>query len=472
MNKFINGQVKKVISFNDLMKEITIHSAYGNFFLHHLTPFDSKDELLKEYHLIEKFIQHFNDFDKLERILDKFKDIKLTLKNCKEGKILDIVDLYEIKIQAIYMNELKKVFNPFDIELLTMNDCQDIIQLLSSSNNDITTDFTIYNSYSEHLKEIRLEKRKIEHQYFKADDKNREQLQILRSKYVILEADEELKVRKKLTHQLQNMVCKMEDNISKISHIDVLIGKAKMAVKYHAVKPTISENLLSLVDMENPLIKNQVEQLGNHYTKNSIEMYQGTTILTGANMSGKSSVIKTVALNVCLAHLGFYVFAKEAFIPIVSGIEYVGYESENVIHGLSSFGFEIASINNTIEKMKKNTYLICVDEFARSTNPSEGQKFVKAFAEFSKNYSSYTLLATHYDGVVTSNMNHYQIEGLKDEEIDSVTIHSIKDFNRFMNYTLKKVTKIEQVPKEAYKVSVLLDIDKDFKAYLDKCYEE
>jgi len=470
INNFIDEHIKEIIGFNYVLQQLTIHTPYGNSYIQNLIPLN-KEQLLSEFKLMQQFIHHIDQFSKIESILDQFKDITTTLKNCEDGNILDIIDLYEIKIQAISMNELTDAFNHLNIGVLTIKNCQDIISLLSDDSN-LSNDFTVYNSYSNDLKQIRLEKRKIEHHFFQANEEEREKLQILRSNYVMLEAKEELKVRSKLSQQLKKMIHKMQDNVKRISHIDVLIGKAKLAVKYSAVMPSLTNNEISLVDMKNPFVKYQVEQIGNNYTLNSINLNQGITLLTGANMSGKSSIIKTVALNVYLAQLGFFVFAKSAEIPIVLGIEYIGYETKNKMHGLSSFGHEINSINKAIKKMKLGTHLICIDEFARSTNPSEGQKFVKAFALFAQTFSTYSLLATHYDGIATHHMNHYQIAGLKEEEMDLNAVYSISDFNRFMNYSLKKVTNNEMVPKEAYKVSILLDVDKDYKAYLDKCYKE
>ncbi len=474
MNQFMDEKVKEMIGFNYLIKQLTINSPYGISYLRHLEPFTNPEQLMKEYQLIAIFIQHLNknELEKVEFTLHKLKDICSTIKNCREGEVLDLVDLYEIKMQAITMNELADCSNVLNIEEFFIEDCLEIIQLLSPNETQITADFYIYNSYSEHLTQIREEKRKIEYHFFELNDKEREKLQTLRSKYVILEREEELQVRKKLSKKLTILIECMERNIEKIAHVDFLIAKAKLAILYHGVEPIISANQLYFQQMSNPMIKYQVEHLGNGYTENSLDMHQGTTVLTGANMSGKSSVIKTVALNVFLAHLGFYVFCSNAKIPLVSGIEYIGGETENFIHGLSSFGLEISSINETIHRMKKATYLVCIDEFARSTNPSEGQKFVSAFAQFSNFYPSYTILATHYDGVVTKEMNHYQIVGLKEEEINASAIHSIRDIHRYMDYSLKKVTQNHLVPKEAYKVSVLLDIDQDFKVFLDKCYEE
>lgn len=470
MNQFVSEKVSEVIGFTYIMNQLEIKCPYGNKYMKNvLGNMDiNKEKLETEYSLIKQFIDKLLNIERLVSTLGKFKDITHTLIYCSKGKVLDIVELYEVKIQAIFINELIETLDNLNITSIKLEKCCSIIELLSPD-SIITNDFYIYPSYSKKLKSIREEKRNIEHEFFNTSDEVlREELKLKRSKYVILEAEAELNVRIDLSAKLKEMIDIMIENSKIIGHIDFLVAKAKLAHKYSGAEPTISESSLSLVEMCNPYIKEDVEKFGNYYTENSIVMNEGTTIITGANMSGKSSVIKTIALNVLLSHFGFFVFAKKAVIPIVSGIEYIGVENLGSMHGLSSFGFEITKLNEIIAKIKCTKYLICVDEFARSTNPSEGQKFVKAFVEFSNNFNSFTILSTHYDGVYVEDINHYQIVGLKEDE----KVSSINDINRLMDYSLKKVSYRSEVPKEAYKVSLLLKIDNDFKQYLDKCYME
>ncbi len=470
MNKFVSKNVCDVIGFSYLMSQLTITSPYGyNYMEKKFNNIEiNKAKLETEYSLIYQFIDILPNSQKLELNLSKFKDITHTLKYCVKGKVLDIVELYEVKIQAILMNELSDLLKNLNINSLKLESCFKIIEILSPDSN-ITNDFYIYPCYSKKLKSIREEKRRIEHEFYKTTDEVlREELKSKRSKYVILEAEEELDVRVKLSTKLKQLLDIMIENSIVIGHLDFLIAKARLAKIYSGTKPILTKSNLRFVEMSNPYTKEEVENSGNHYKKNSIDMNEGTTIITGANMGGKSSIIKTIALNVLLSHMGFFVFAKKAEIPIFYGIEYISGDSLDSMHGLSSFGFEIVKLNEAIAKIKSNKYLVCVDEFARSTNPSEGQKFVKAFVEFSNKFNSITILSTHYDGVYVKNINHYQIVGLKENEF----VKSINDINKLMDYSLKKVSYLNEVPKEAYKVSLLLNIDNDFKQYLDKCYME
>ncbi len=464
MNNFISDDALNIIGYQDIIEELTLYSPYGINVLHTLKPFDNVLALEEELALLDLFIERINDLENIKTILSKFKNIKGILRNCKQGYVLEIEDLYEIKLQAIYMDELRDFLEKYKVNMF-LNDCQKIIALLSE-NEDITYDYFIYDRYSDKLKEIRSEKRKIEHKYHFNSHNEDNALMELRNKYVILELEEEFKIRQKLSQELQLFIDDLNVNISIIGRIDLLMGKAKLAVKYNAVKPQFGDGLC-LKQMFHPIIRSNVLNQGNSYTENSIELHSGTTVVTGANMSGKSSVLKTIALNVLLAHLGFFLFCEEAVIPLLDGIEFINHNTTDDKHGLSHFGYEIIAINHTIGKMRQGQFLVCIDEFARSTNHTEGQKFVSALAELANSYRSFTILTTHYDGVIKDGMSHYQIEGLK--EID---FNEINNINNYMDYRLKKVTITHSVPKEAYKVAVLLNLDKEFKNLLDKFYKE
>ncbi len=60
------------------------------------------------------------------------------------------------------------------------------------------------------------------------------------------------------------------------------------------------------------------------------------------------------------------------------------------------------------------------DEFARGTNPKEGQKFVEALAKYLNDRPTISLMTTHFDGIVGDNMNHYQVVGLKNVDFENL----------------------------------------------------
>lgn len=478
---FINKALKNEVGFTYLMNQMKIISPYGKKHMKKNLEYTSqtKDELENELDRLGTMIKFINDFDNLESIviyLEHLKDITGIINHCAGNGILDTVDLFEIKSQCIYIDKLRVLLNEdLKIEYLKLIDCRPIIKVLSEEGK-LTTEFHIYSSYTNKLKTIRDKKRKIEHEYFKVTDESmKRDLQSKRSKYVIMEQEEELIVRQELSSILKEYMFIMKENIKKLGHFDFLYAKAELALKYQGIRPKFSNGALKLSAATNPYIKEKVEELENIYTPISIEMTEGTTILTGANMGGKTSALKTILVNVLLGQYGFYVFAGSVTFPLFDCMRFISSSNSGKIHGLSSFGLEISSINEVIKCIKERKCLVCVDEFARSTNPEEGQKFVKAFAQFANSYSSLTLLSTHYDAVASSEMNHYQVVGLKDDIKNRSFINAesvLTNIHKYMDYSLKKVSVKKEVPKEAYSISLLLNLDEDFKKCLDNCYEE
>lgn len=464
---FVKDEILEKIGYTYILESLPIISPYGKEYLKSLVPFTNKEKLEKEYDLIQFFREKLTNSFEIEIILKKLKNILPTILRCEQGLILNVVELYEIKMQALQMKQLKKVLSKYNV--FDIYDTERIITLLSDAGKT-TYDFYLYESYSNKLKEYRIKKREIEKEIALALDNEKDKLLIERAKIVSLEEDEEKQIRTYLSNELKKEMVKFKQNIKVIGHIDLLIAKTKLANKYQARRPFISDNKILFRGMFHPLIKEKVEEKKLTYTKNDIELILGATILTGANMSGKSTILKTLALNVYLAQLGFYVFAEEAFLPLIEGIRFLGYEKSNT-HGYSTFGQEIISLNEVINDMKKYKLLICVDEFARTTNPKEGEKFVSALINYVKSCSSYTIVATHYDIEVDNDINHYQIKGLKDyEKLNKDDV--LANFNRYMDYTLMKVNFKMEVPKEAYRVSQLLNIDEDFLRILDEYYKE
>lgn len=461
MHTFFNHKTEEFIGLTSIIEKLTLLTRYGKKQLEQVVPYRNVELLRQELDEVEYVQNQMKQYDvnPIENRFIHMKDIETVMKHCQNDIVLDVMDLYEIKLQAIYMNELKDCLNEWKYK---MKDCGDIISILSPENGEITLDFYLYSDYSSSLKEVRDQKRRIEQVYYQEKDVlKKQELKEQRSHLVILEAEEELKVRKLLTKRLSPLMNKMLDNIKIIGQLDIWIAKVKLANQYHGIKPEIASDHLLIEDMLHPVIFSEV----NHYTSNTIEMNNGSTIITGANMGGKTTILKTVALNVMLAHLGFFVFAKKASIPMFDIIHYIGV-NQQITHGLSSFGYEMMELNQAIQSMKQKKCLIIADELARSTNPNEGQKFVRALALFSKRYHSMTLIATHYDHVVSKGMNHYQIKGLKE---NAITL-DLKTIHQAMDYQLIKVNDHKRVPKEAYQVSVLLGLDREFKEVLDQCY--
>jgi DNA mismatch repair ATPase MutS len=133
-------------------------------------------------------------------------------------------------------------------------------------------------------------------------------------------------------------------------------------------------------------------------------------------------------------------------------------DEQSVDLGLSTFGAELKSIKEAIEK-SVNKGLILVDELARGTNPHEGYAISSAIIDYLMNKPSITIITTHYDGLAKKEIKHLQVKGLRNIEFDK-----IKDpdtIARYMDYTLIEIEDNSSVPRDAINISRLMGIPEE-----------
>ena len=143
----------------------------------------------------------------------------------------------------------------------------------------------------------------------------------------------------------------------------------------------------------------------------SIRLEQGATVITGANMGGKSVAMKTVALNVLLLQAGFLVCAKKARMPLFWSVKMLFDDLQSIQSGLSGFGSGDRPVPEGTGGGGAGLPLFLLDEFARGTNPDEGAVIVQAVTKYLNEVNAISLLTTHYDKVAENARAHYQIIG-------------------------------------------------------------
>lgn len=475
--KFLDSEQKKQVGFSFLMEKLNVITAYGILEKKEIRPFkiSEKAELIKEFDDIEKLVgsikENKDEYKKIERILMKFKDIINSIKRCRNNEILDEVELFEIKIFSLLVSELEEVLEKLQlkIEEVHLNSMEDLISLLDPEGKRMST-FYIYDNYSETLKNIRIKKREKENEIFKESDEEKfKLLKEQRLNIVIEEEEEEIKIRKDLSKKIYTHTKKIEENIKCIGRLDFLMAKAKLALKYNGIRPKMCDDMhINLKNSFNPEIVEILEKDKRDFTPVSIELRNGTTIITGANMGGKTITLKTLVLNLFLAQMGFFVFAEKAEFPVLDFIHFISDDMQSVSKGLSTFGAEIIRLKQVVECAKRGDGFIALDEFARGTNPKEGFYLVKSLAKYLQKYKSISLISTHYDGVVQEGMDHYQVIGLKNvdfealkHKIDLNKTHSVEIIQQHMDYKLEKVSKENKVPKDALNISILLGLEEE-----------
>jgi DNA mismatch repair protein MutS len=204
----------------------------------------------------------------------------------------------------------------------------------------------------------------------------------------------------KLLLELQDYISPMQINGSILAIMDCLICFANNAVHYIYHKPEIHQgNHLELIESRHPVIERNLPA-GDAYITNDIILdpsVQQIIILTGPNMSGKSAVLRQTALITLMAHMGSFVPATQARIPVTDKIFTRVGASDNLSGGESTFMVEMNETASIINNITSRS-LILLDEIGRGTSTYDGISIAWSIAEYLHNshHAPKTLFATHY----------------------------------------------------------------------------
>lgn len=470
------------------MSRVEVLSSYGEEKLKTLTNFISGEEekLEQNFEEIEQFINFSEKGDRksflltLESCIHRMKNIKKLIQMVENGNILDEVELFEVKVQAIYMEKLQECLQelPKELQRFSLKPLSKILEALDPQ-SDRNPTFYLYESYSRQLTRLREQRKKVEKQiYATRDYETIVKLKEERLTFLVEEEQEEYRIRTKLSQIILEEAAIYLENIEKIGNLDFLMAKAKFAKKYSAHRPVISRNSsLKIQKAVNLELKEMLESKGKQYTPIDIEIGAGVTIITGANMGGKSVALKTITENLLLFHMGFFVIAEEASLPLVDFVFFISDDMQDISKGLSTFGAEIMKLREVNIFLELGKGFVVFDEFARGTNPKEGQKFVRALAKFLNGKPTISLITTHFDGVVDSTMNHYQVVGLKNIDFDllknriALSNKSMELIQECMDFRLEKAS-MEEVPKDALNIAKLIGLDEKFNEVISREYHK
>ena len=145
------------------------------------------------------------------------------------------------------------------------------------------------------------------------------------------------------------------------AQFEAYVSIAKQSIKHQFKFPDITENNIVLTDFYHPKVKNAIT--------NSFDNSNGVLLLTGANMAGKSTFLKSLGMCVYLAHLGFPVPAKEARIPFYNEIYIFINNNDDLSSGYSYFMQEVLNLKEVVLKCNdKQSCFALFDELFKGTN--------------------------------------------------------------------------------------------------------
>ncbi|MCL1830204.1 MAG: DNA mismatch repair protein MutS [Oscillospiraceae bacterium] len=258
-----------------------------------------------------------------------------------------------------------------------------------------------------------------------------EELKDLESR--ILGANERLnllerEIFEELRVEVERNLMRIQRNADSISLLDVLGCFATLAIENNYARPTVDESGVIYIKSGRHPVVEQLNRVNELFVPN--DTYLDTrenlvNIITGPNMSGKSTYMRQTALIVILAQMGCFVPAREAQIGVVDAIFTRIGASDDIFSGDSTFMIEMKEISHIFAKATKKSLLI-LDEVGRGTSTYDGMSIARAVIEAiasTKGLGAKTMFATHYHELTIldslfANIKNYNIAARKrDDEI-------------------------------------------------------
>ena len=219
----------------------------------------------------------------------------------------------------------------------------------------------------------------------------------------ILHAEEKIKTLEyEIFVNIRETIYKNIDRIQKvakiIANIDVFVSFATVAYMNNYVKPLINEeNKLDIKNGRHPVIENIVGE--ENFVPNDTYLNNGENIIniiTGPNMAGKSTYMRQTAIITLMAHIGSFVPAEYANIPICDRIFTRVGASDDLSQGQSTFMVEMSEVSHILKNATDKS-LVILDEIGRGTSTYDGISLAWSIVEYIEQYiKCKTLFATHY----------------------------------------------------------------------------
>ncbi|MCX7948054.1 MAG: DNA mismatch repair protein MutS [candidate division WOR-3 bacterium] len=259
--------------------------------------------------------------------------------------------------------------------------------------------------------------------------KNKKLVEI--EKDILYAKEKILNLEKEILNELRKKVLSRSREIrlffEYLGEIDLNCAIARISIENNYIRPQFNDDgIVEIVEGRHPVI----EALNKEFVPNSLYLdnENNAIILTGPNMSGKSTFLRQNAIIVLMAHAGFFVPARKANIHIVDRIFSRVGASDDISSGISTFMAEMIETAYILNNATSNSFII-LDEVGRGTSTYDGISIARAIIEYIQNYiKSKTIFATHYYELVKLEK---EVKGIKNycmevKEIDGNPIFTRK----------------------------------------------
>lgn len=273
---------------------------------------------------------------------------------------------------------------------------------------------------------------------------------------IILEAEEksvelEYDLFVRVRETLKENISELQDLANHISQLDVLLAFAQVSEEYNYKRPVFHEGSLTIKNGRHPVIEQVMEE--GTYVPNDIKLNDDhfMLLITGPNMSGKSTYMRQLALTVLMGQIGCFVPADEAKLTIVDQIFTRIGAADDLVSGQSTFMVEMLEANHAIKNATAQS-LILFDEIGRGTSTYDGMALAQAIVEYiHENIRAKTLFSTHYHELtdLEDTLENVKNIHVRAEEYDEkiVFLHKVEDGRANDSYGIH-VAKLAEMPDD------------------------
>lgn len=443
--------IKEFYPLRYVVDSLTFCTSMGKDRLLNMALIRQPADLELEFGMIEQLLPlvSSNWGEKVRASLSAMRDIHTTAKLLLRGEVMSEVELFELKYLAYHAAKLQTLIHEKEFAL---NDLSAVFEILDPCGNKVVN-FYIYDIYDSKLEELRKQRK---------DDPDSLKLHLAIVK-------REAIVRAELSRKLKPFAEKVAQTLEQIAHIDLLIAKCLLIKKHSLTRPAITDKT-DYKGLFNVYLRDIVCGSGGVYQNLDIDLITGPTLITGANMSGKTMLLKSVALAQYMVQLGFYAPAQSANVQLFDNIFISIGDSQHEEQGLSSFASEMLKVSHMVDQIVGGgKYLVLLDELARTTSPDEGTAIVEGMVSILSKYNVTSLITTHY-GSLNVSCRCKRVKGFVKDRVDCPLTR--ENIGRFIDYTLLDDTAQTDQNWQALEIASILGVNRvlidQTKNYLKK----
>ena len=281
---------------------------------------------------------------------------------------------------------------------------------------------------------------------------------------------------KEISQQVRMKREKLQELANRLAYLDVITNLSYISVKNNYIKPELHDGYsIEIIGGRHPIVETIIPT--GEFVKNNLVLDEkrNMIILTGPNMSGKSTYMKQVALIIIMAQMGCFVPADYAKVGVVDKIFTRIGASDDLLSGQSTFMLEMSEVACIVNSATKNSFII-LDEVGRGTSTSDGISIATAITEYIHDrIGAKTIFATHYHELTQlegklERAENFRIE-VKENDSEVIFLREIVKGGADKSYGIE-VARLAGLPKEILERSkAMLGTLENRKALIERSFK-